>query len=870
MSSLLEKPKLELRPRQVVAMHQLFDAFKRGVRRVLLTCPTSFGKRICAVWLCDFAQQHGRKVLFVTNRRLLVSQMYQEAEHFGVNYGVIMASREGDSKASNQIASIQTLESWYFYDQFGIPSGQGLPEANLVIVDECITGDAEIQTTKGAKRLDDVVVGDVVMCHTGDGVGFSPVTHVWNRGPKSLLRITTSSGRIIKCTGSHPIMTQVGWTPAEQLEIGTMLVCAAADSYCQPDGATFTDTTLEQTSYSGTLRHRTGQSYLQNKNAARLSGHCWETAVSDTRMRPVLRRDSRVIMAGRKKNGAGTRQYFWHGLELLSAPAEMVDGDKLSSGLQQNSFLHSFRFTSFSDPAAEEKELLNQHSICLVESGWLGGFATTEVHRDRRCVCTQRDSTNSQYMLPPSGSIETTARLLSVAEEHADSLSISINHAGLLWQTQLNRLFHPAWTTRYESIVAIERIPAENVLDLEVREHSNFFANGILVHNCHQDFGRYQQLFSHYPDAKIVGLTATPVGAGGKSLVPDLYDEVLEPVRNSELIADGLVLKTIVYAPSEPSIQGVKITNKQEFNQEQLGKRVQECTVFANVFSEWAPFADRKTVVFAPGVAYGNDLCRQFRNRLGADQAYMITGATSQEERERIFELIRTDRAKVLVSVDVLREGWDMPEISCGIDLQPNNQLRTYWQKLGRVKRTHPGQQDAVWLDFAGNYWRFPHPDEDPVWPVGENETTQSVIERRREEGSEPQPIVCPKCFIGYQLTMKPPTCPACGHVIKGEPVKRVRMGNGKLKNVPAVAKKKKEKSEAERKRDKWKSQLFAGLAAGWTFGQCAIRYKHKHGEWPATGLPGTFPKKDARWKFAVGDEFKNAAALMMAFNKGG
>lgn len=376
--------------------------------------------------------------------------------------------------------------------------------------------------------------------------------------------------------------------------------------------------------------------------------------------------------------------------------------------------------------------------------------------------------------------------------------------------------------------------------------------NLIIIDEGHQDVERYLALLNLFPDAKVCILTATPVGTEGKSLIPP-YDVIVEGCKNSELIGDGLLLPTTVYAPSEPNIQGVKIVSKGEFNQGQLGRAVKECTVFADVFNEWEPFADRKTVCFVPGVAYGNDLVEQFNRRLGAGQAYMIHAKTKPEDRERIFEDVSESRAKILVSVDVLREGFDLPVLSCGIDLQPNSQLRSYWQKLGRIKRAFAGQTEAIWLDFAGNYWRFPHPNEDPDWPAGD-ETTQEVIERCRKEGKERQPLRCPKCYTAYTPCSSPPRCPSCGCVIEGEPKRVVRMGNGKLKQIPAVAKKKREKTDAERKLGIWKSALFGGIATGRSLHSCAAIYRNKTGEWPRDGWPGVLPKDSLGWKRSVGD----------------
>jgi len=376
-------------------------------------------------------------------------------------------------------------------------------------------------------------------------------------------------------------------------------------------------------------------------------------------------------------------------------------------------------------------------------------------------------------------------------------------------------------------------------------------ANLLVIDEGHQDAGRYRTLLGFYPDAKILVLTATPVGAEGKSLVPSLYDTLVEPVKNSELIRERYLLPTTVFAPSEPHIQGVKVQGKGEFNQAQLGRAVQHCTVTADVFRQWEPYHERATVCFVPGIPFGRSLVEQFNKRYGDGTAFLIEASTKAGDREEAIGRVRDGISRVLVSCDVLREGFDLPVLSCGIDLQPNSQLRTYWQKLGRIKRAHQDQSQAIWLDFAGNYWRFPHPDEDPEWPVGDQETTQEIIERRREEKKEAQPISCPKC--GF-VRAKGPTCPNCG-LTSYEPVRRIRMGDGRLVEVPAVQRKARELSAEERLFNKWKSRLFAAMHTGLSYGQCAAIFKREHGESPRHGWPGTFPAHALDWKRSPAQE---------------
>jgi hypothetical protein len=79
-------------------------------------------------------------------------------------------------------------------------------------------------------------------------------------------------------------------------------------------------------------------------------------------------------------------------------------------------------------------------------------------------------------------------------------------------------------------------------------------------------------------------------------------------------------------------------------------------------------------------------------------------------------------------------------------------------------------------------------------------------------------------------------------------------MGNGKLRDVPAKAKEKVEKSAERKAFDKWKGLLFAGMNKEWSFGQCSRLYHNSTGEWPRDGWPGTFETGSLAWKRRVNE----------------
>ena len=75
-----------------------------------------------------------------------------------------------------------------------------------------------------------------------------------------------------------------------------------------------------------------------------------------------------------------------------------------------------------------------------------------------------------------------------------------------------------AWTTSFQTITSVEDVPlpGERVYDLEIEEHHNFVANGLLVHNCHH-FGAkmWSTVLAKFPARYRLGMSANPLREDG-------------------------------------------------------------------------------------------------------------------------------------------------------------------------------------------------------------------------------------------------------------------------------------------------------------------------------------------------------------------
>ena len=130
-----------LRDYQVLAINRVAEAWRRGVRSLLLVSPTGSGKTVIAAEMIRRTVANGRRVLFLAPRRELVDQASRKLSALGVEHGIILAGdRRCNLSALAQVASIDTLKARI--------NRLALLEPALVIVDE-----SHLYVTEARERL---------------------------------------------------------------------------------------------------------------------------------------------------------------------------------------------------------------------------------------------------------------------------------------------------------------------------------------------------------------------------------------------------------------------------------------------------------------------------------------------------------------------------------------------------------------------------------------------------------------------------------------------------------------------------------------------------------------------------------------------
>ena len=272
--------------------------------------------------------------------------------------------------------------------------------------------------------------------------------------------------------------------------------------------------------------------------------------------------------------------------------------------------------------------------------------------------------------------------------------------------------------------------------------------------NHHSRASSYRKIYDYYKDAYRVGVTATPVRLDGSGLA-DVNDDLIIGVSAKWLIANHFLAPYEYYAPDVADLSAVKV-QRGEFDAKSAEKVMLESKVYGDVIRYYRKFAaGRQAVCYCTTVKHSWAMAEQFS--AAGIQAAHIDGQMKKPERAVIVEKFRRGEIDILCNVDLISEGFDVPDCSCVIMLRPTQSLTLYIQQAMRCMRYKQGKT-AVILDHVGNYARHGMPDDDREW------TLEGRKKRKGEAQEQEIPLsTCPVCFAVFKREPGMAQCPNCG-----------------------------------------------------------------------------------------------------------
>lgn len=236
----------------------------------------------------------------------------------------------------------------------------------------------------------------------------------------------------------------------------------------------------------------------------------------------------------------------------------------------------------------------------------------------------------------------------------------------------------------------------------------------------------WSALIKQLPDAKHIGLTATPERLDGKGL-DELFDELVIGPTTRELI-DGKHLSEFRYfAPSDPDLTAARV-REGDYNKGDISKVMNTPVLIGDAVREYKEKANgKRALVFAASVEASKALVERF-NAAGIPAAH-VDGKTPTPERDAAIAALAAGDIKVLSNVEIFTEGFDLPSIDAIILMRPTKSLALFLQMIGRVLRTADGKDEALIFDHAALWHDHGWPAHDFKWTLAGDARLRRVAE---------------------------------------------------------------------------------------------------------------------------------------------
>ena len=352
-------------------------------------------------------------------------------------------------------------------------------------------------------------------------------------------------------------------------------------------------------------------------------------------------------------------------------------------------------------------------------------------------------------------------------------------------------------------------------------------ANIVFVDEAHHVRARtYQLILAAYPNAQIIGLTATPCRRDGRGL-GNVFDALIEGPQVPELIAQGFLVGTKVFAPSKPDLKGVH-TRQGDYVERELAERMDRAELVGDIVSHWHRLSERrKTVVFATSVAHSVHLKEEFE--LSGVRAEHIDGSTPNGERDEILDRLVGGDIEVVSNCMVLTEGWDAPAVSCIVLARPTKSPGLFRQMVGRVLRSYPGKQDALVLDHAGAVFQHGFVEDPVIWTLDADERAETPAQAARQLKPSSRLLECSQCKA---IRTAGQACPHCSFLPR-RPGQHLDVIDGDLVHLGRDGKPNSNEWTREQRHLFHRQLVGVAMQRGYKPGWAAHQYKAKFGHWP-------------------------------------
>lgn len=283
------------------------------------------------------------------------------------------------------------------------------------------------------------------------------------------------------------------------------------------------------------------------------------------------------------------------------------------------------------------------------------------------------------------------------------------------------------------------------------REH--YDADIVFVDECHHVNSKsYMTILKRYPNAYVIGLTATPFRTDGKPL-GDIFHDIITPINTKELI-DLKYLVPPKYYGHKKDFRYIK-TKMGEYDNKELFDAFDKSQLYGEVVSEFKRLGTGKAIVFNVNIVHSSKTCEAFRNA-GYSAAH-LDHETKDDERKQILSDFASGKYQILCNVSLFTEGYDLPDINTVILNRATKSKCLFMQMIGRGLRPAEGKENCIVIDHGGNVYEHGMVEDDIVYDIFKK---KSKAKKQTPDEIRDNAKQCPACMT--LVSIRCVKCPHC------------------------------------------------------------------------------------------------------------
>ena len=241
----------------------------------------------------------------------------------------------------------------------------------------------------------------------------------------------------------------------------------------------------------------------------------------------------------------------------------------------------------------------------------------------------------------------------------------------------------------------------------------------IVIDEAHHALAKtYKEMWERFPNAKFLGLTATPCRLNGKGFT-DLFDVLVQSWSVPEFISKGRLATYDFVSIKSDGVTQRLIDSLQkrgadgDYQNREMDMLLNKKPSIERLYRSLEEYGkDRKGIVYAINISHAQKITKLYQEH--GVKAIAIDSKTPAAERQQDIEAFKKGDIQVLVNVDIFSEGFDCPDVEFVQLARPTLSLAKYLQMVGRGLRVAKGKKNCVIIDNVGLYRVFGLPSQ--VW----------------------------------------------------------------------------------------------------------------------------------------------------------